>query len=107
MHDFLIVEIATGHDKLNEDGSSFLIREKFNFPQNIKELLSRAEFGYNVVEIEFFIDVIHFENVWMIQLLQNVKLIEEKGLYFAMFFPINNFNCSELPGHSRAGFFYL
>jgi len=80
MHDMVCVAIVdTGEDLLYKHGSVLL--RKFTSCDNLVEQLSTlAYIGYDVVPLLIFEELVHLQNIWMVQVLEVVNLVEEHFL---------------------------
>ena len=96
MHDFLLVQISTSRRDLDKDQSSLAFPEGLDFFEHIEELPAETQLSDDIVIIEFLIDMEHFEDVGVVELLQDIKLIEKEGLNFTVLLAVDDLDCPEL-----------
>lgn len=103
MHDLAGMEVAAGGDDLDEDGCGLWLREVLDFLEFVEELPAVAEFGDDVVVVELFVNMVHFEHIGMVQLFEDVEFVEEQGLDFAVLLAVDYLDSPQLPRHSGLG----
>jgi hypothetical protein len=66
MHDFMLVAVVDGREELLHDLCGSSLRKGFFLLDPIEELPSRAQLCHNVEVFFVLIELIDFDDVWMI-----------------------------------------
>ena len=77
MHHMPFVEVPACGDKLNKDVGCVGLVESFHFREHFKEFFPCAEFSHDVVVVVLFIDLIHFEDVGVVHLPQDIVFVQQ------------------------------
>ena len=77
MHDMVSMAVVDAGKNLLDEDSSIILTELSSFYDFIEELTTLADVCDNVVSLLIFEELVHFEDVWMIQIFQNIILRNE------------------------------